>query len=56
MQKWRMSYPRGSTIAVGVITGIIMGLLTGNLISMVLLGFMFGLIGEAAYKSKNEIL
>jgi len=48
-----MKYPRGSSIALGVILGTVIGVLMDNVITFIALGLMFGLIGESANKSKN---
>lgn len=49
-----MRYIKGSSIAVGLVLGTVIGLLTDNLASMALLGLMFGLIGEWGMKKKQD--
>lgn len=49
-----MIYPKGSSIAVGLLGGLIIGILMGSIISMTLIGIMFGLIGEMVNTQKDS--
>lgn len=47
-----MSFPKGSSIALGILLGAIIGILTDNAVSVIFLGAMFGIIGEMANKKR----
>lgn len=49
-----MKYPRGSSIAVGLMVGLVIGILTDNLVTFLFLGLMFGGIGEYVNKKKGD--
>lgn len=48
-----MKFPRGTSIIGGTLTGLLIGLLTDNVISFLFLGAMFGLIGEGTSNNKT---
>lgn len=49
-----MKYPRGSAVILGIVLGFVIGVLMDNIISMTILGLMFGIIGEYANKPKKS--
>lgn len=51
---YRMKSPKGMSIGVGLAIGVAIGVATDNLITMMLLGLMFGIIGESANKQKKD--
>jgi len=48
-----MKYPRGSSIALGIVLGTVIGILMDNVATFIALGLMFGIIGESANKKKD---
>jgi hypothetical protein len=46
-------YPKGSSVAVGLMMGVVLGVLMEDIARFVFLGLMFGLIGEYANKEKK---
>ncbi|HEX2792276.1 MAG TPA: hypothetical protein VHO23_00975 [Candidatus Paceibacterota bacterium] len=48
-----MKYPRGSSIALGIIVGTVIGVLMDNVASFIALGLMFGIIGEGMNKGEQ---
>lgn len=46
-------YPKGSILALGIVVGAVIGILLDDLTFYILLGIMFGLIGEGGNKSKD---
>lgn len=49
-----MKTRKGSSVIIGLVCGLILGVVMENLISFLFLGLMFGLIGEMANKKKTD--
>ncbi len=49
-----MEFPKGSAIALGIVVGVVLGVLTDNLASFVCLGLMFGIIGDMASQNQKK--
>jgi len=48
-----MKIKKGSSVAIGLLGGLVIGIFMNDLVRFVLLGLTFGLIGEMTCKKKD---